>query len=100
MVCRVEAFRKVVQGLDETRRGEVSSMGFGGLLHLNVGTLPRHLCYWLMSRVDSWECCLYGGDNRPLYLKDVHVNCVLGIPVGKEEVPTDIGMEEEEKICQ
>ena len=36
VICRVDAFSKVIDGMDQTRKKAVQEMGFGSLLNLKV----------------------------------------------------------------
>ncbi|XP_056698281.1 uncharacterized protein [Spinacia oleracea] len=66
VICRTDAFSKIIAAFDESRRSCVRKMGFGGMLDLKISKLPRKLCYWLMSRLDGGNSYLVGGDGHVL----------------------------------
>ncbi|XP_021726469.1 uncharacterized protein LOC110693632 [Chenopodium quinoa] len=84
VICRVDAWSKMINELDETRVMAVKGMGFGGLLEIKLNFLPRQLCYWLMSRIVR-DALVIGDMEFPLC--PIQVNCVLGLPTGPLQVP-------------
>ncbi|KAL2894511.1 Protein MAINTENANCE OF MERISTEMS [Bienertia sinuspersici] len=65
-------------------------MGFGTLKFVKGHSLNKGLAYWLMSRVNPETGVLIGGDGREFPLSPIQVQCVLGIPRGKQVVPIEI----------
>ncbi|XP_021754834.1 uncharacterized protein LOC110720139 isoform X1 [Chenopodium quinoa] len=64
-------------------------MGFGGLLKIgSYLNLPKQLSYWLMTRIDPFNCTLTCRDGRVFRLSQNQVHWVLGIPNGGIPVPT------------
>ncbi|XP_021722779.1 uncharacterized protein LOC110690262 [Chenopodium quinoa] len=63
-------------------------MGFDGLLKIGEINLPRQLAYWLMTRIDPFNCALTSRDGRVFRLSQNQVHWVLGIPDGGLLVPT------------
>ncbi|KAL2924269.1 Protein MAINTENANCE OF MERISTEMS, partial [Bienertia sinuspersici] len=88
--CRVDQFGRIMEELDDQRLRVVEEMGFGNLKFLKGHSLNKRLAYWLMSRVNPETGVLIGGDGREFTLSPVQVQCVLGIPRGKQVVPMEI----------
>ncbi|XP_021740751.1 uncharacterized protein LOC110707037 isoform X1 [Chenopodium quinoa] len=86
--CRVESFGRICQKLDQQRKGWVCEMGFDGLLKIGEINLPRQLAYWLMTRIDPFNCTLTSREGRVFKLSQNQVHWVLGIPNGGLPVPT------------
>uniref|UniRef100_A0A803N0C0 Uncharacterized protein n=1 Tax=Chenopodium quinoa TaxID=63459 RepID=A0A803N0C0_CHEQI len=95
VVCRVDKFCYLVKKLDPKRRELVESMGFGGLLHLDMKNIPRQFYYWLMSRVFGDGTVVFG-DGSILPLGPNQVRSILGIPMGRKEVPLVLGDDEDD----
>ncbi|XP_056690938.1 uncharacterized protein [Spinacia oleracea] len=79
VICRTDAFSKIIAGFDDSRRACVQKMGFGGLLELKISKLPRQLCYWLMTRLDGVNSYLVGGDGHVLPITPGHWEDVFGL---------------------
>ncbi|KAL2924366.1 Protein MAINTENANCE OF MERISTEMS [Bienertia sinuspersici] len=88
--CRVDQFGRIMEELDDQRLRVVEEMGFGNLKFVKGHSLNKRLAYWLMSRVNPETGVLIGGDGREFTLSPVQVQCVLGIPRGKQVVPMEI----------
>ncbi|XP_021723293.1 uncharacterized protein LOC110690724 isoform X2 [Chenopodium quinoa] len=87
--CRIESFGIICNSFDDRRKRWVREMGFGGLLEIGGNmNLPRQLAYWLMTRVDPFNCTLTAQDGRVYRLSQNQVHWVLGIPNGGLPVPT------------
>ncbi|XP_021769661.1 uncharacterized protein LOC110733893 [Chenopodium quinoa] len=95
VVCRVEKFCVLLKKFDRMRRELVNSMGFGGLLNLDMKNIPRQLFYWLMSKVFADETMIFG-DGAILPLGPNQVRSILGTPMGTKEVPLVLGDDEED----
>ncbi|XP_056690626.1 protein bfr2-like [Spinacia oleracea] len=94
VICRTDAFSKIIAAFDESRRSCVRKMGFGGMLDLKISKLPRQLCYWLMSRLDGGNSYLVGGDGHVLPITASHWEYVIGfqnsglpVPVKESDLP-------------
>ena len=87
IVCRVEAFGRVVEHFDDRRRRWVVEMGFGGLLHMVGLSLQRTLCYWLMTRVDPIKETILLNDGHEYSLQPSQLRWVLGLPLGPRVIP-------------
>ncbi|XP_056689511.1 uncharacterized protein [Spinacia oleracea] len=94
VICRTDAFSKIIAAFDESRRSCVRKMGFGGMLDLKISKLPRQLCYWLMSRLDGGNSYLVGGDGHVLPITASHWEYVFGfqnsglpVPVKESDLP-------------
>lgn len=85
--CRVQSFGLIVDKFDERKVRWVKQMGFGGLLYLSGKTLPRGLCYWLMSKVDPVNGVFMGSHSCQYQLGRSQVSWVFGIPHGSRVVP-------------
>ena len=86
--CRVEAFGRVISEFNDVRKKWVVEIGFGGLLNIVGLTLPRTLCYWLMTRLDPCKGSIRLSDGREYLLTPNHVRWVLGIPNGEKRSPS------------
>uniref|UniRef100_A0A803NDK3 Uncharacterized protein n=1 Tax=Chenopodium quinoa TaxID=63459 RepID=A0A803NDK3_CHEQI len=75
--CRIELFGRISNSFDERHKRWVREMGFGGLLKLGDMNLPRHLAYWLMTRVDPFNCTLTAQDGRVYRLSQNQVNRIM-----------------------
>lgn len=62
--------------------------------------LPRRLCYWLMSRVDTEGLLLVGVDGREHRLEASQVRDVMGIPMDRYEVPKMIVEEDHNMVTE
>ncbi|XP_056698326.1 uncharacterized protein [Spinacia oleracea] len=94
VICRTDAFSKIIAAFNESRRSCVRKMGFGGILDLKISKLPRQLCYWLMSRLDGGNSYLVGGDGHVLPITASHWEYVFGfqnsglpVPVKESDLP-------------
>ncbi|XP_021733693.1 uncharacterized protein LOC110700456 [Chenopodium quinoa] len=72
-------------------------MGFQGLLEIDMKNIPRQFCYWLMTRVLPDGTMVFG-QSEVLPLGPAQVRSVLGLPMGAEKVPFDVGEDDEEKV--
>ncbi|KAL2941154.1 Protein MAINTENANCE OF MERISTEMS [Bienertia sinuspersici] len=91
--CRVEQFARIMEELDEPRLRVVEEMDFGTLKFVKGHSLNKGLAYWLVSRVNPETGVLIGGDRQEFPLSPVQVQCVLGIPRGKQVVPIEVDPE-------
>ncbi|XP_056698300.1 uncharacterized protein [Spinacia oleracea] len=87
VICRTDAFSKIIAGLDDSRRDCVREMGFGGLLDLKISKLPRQLCYWLMTRFDGVNSYLVAGDGNVMPISPSHWQYVFGLKNSGLSVP-------------
>lgn len=85
--CRIKSFGEIVETFKERKQKWVKDMGFHGLLYLQGKTLPRGLCYWLLSKVDPIKRVFMGSPNCEYELDKSQVSWVFGIPHGPESVP-------------
>ncbi|XP_021734964.1 uncharacterized protein LOC110701658 [Chenopodium quinoa] len=93
---RLESFGRLCQKLDDQRKRWVGEMGFTGLLKIGVDmNLPRQLAYWLMTRIDPFNCTLTSRDGRVFPLSQNQVHWVLSIPNGGLPVPTNCSLDNE-----
>ncbi|KNA09011.1 hypothetical protein SOVF_157570, partial [Spinacia oleracea] len=81
-------FSKLLSLLDESRRDLVRKMGFGALLTLKLHNLSPEFAYWLVTRVDGAKGVFYGGGDMEFSLDPIQFNCVLGLPMGTQPVPS------------
>ncbi|XP_021722345.1 uncharacterized protein LOC110689827 [Chenopodium quinoa] len=90
VICRVDMFYlRVIKSLDKSRKEEVKLMGFGGLLELKLNYLPRQLCYWIMSRIQSCGSIEFG-DEQVMMLAPIQLQCILGLPMEEKVVPLKV----------
>ncbi|XP_056694625.1 uncharacterized protein [Spinacia oleracea] len=85
---RIEVFSKLVSLLDDSRRDLVRKMGFGALLTVKLRNLSPEFAYWLVTRVDGANGVFYGGGDMEFSLDPIQFNCVLGLPMGTQPVPS------------
>ncbi|KNA04038.1 hypothetical protein SOVF_203420, partial [Spinacia oleracea] len=85
---RIEVFSKLMSLLDDSRRDLVRKMGFGALLTVKLRNLSPEFAYWLVTRVDGANGVFYGGGDMEFSLDPIQFNCVLGLPMGTQPVPS------------
>uniref|UniRef100_A0A803N0W7 Uncharacterized protein n=1 Tax=Chenopodium quinoa TaxID=63459 RepID=A0A803N0W7_CHEQI len=85
--CDMETLGRVVTSFDSTKRRIVFEMGFRNLLYVTRKRLPRHLSYWIATRVDVKNKTLLAVDGKQIQLNVVQVCWVLGLPKGKKPLP-------------
>lgn len=73
---------------------------FSNILEMGMTQLPRRLCYWLMSRVDTEGLLLVGVDGREHRLEASQVRDVMGIPMDIYEVPKMIVEEDHNMVTE
>nr|XP_021842431.1 uncharacterized protein LOC110782573 [Spinacia oleracea] len=93
IVCRVEAFVKVLSKLDNSRKEEVMKMGFGGLLEFKMRWVDRKFCYWLLTRLGD-DGDVEFGDGHVFKFKPLDFSHIFGLPFGGKKVPGEVDYED------
>jgi hypothetical protein len=79
---------EILKELDEDQKIYLKDIGFGGILHLDCGPVPRSFVQWLGDHVDvKKEEMIF--NNRSIELSDQSFGHVLGIPTSGIPVPSD-----------
>lgn len=85
--CRVQSFGRIMETLSEQKTKWVKELGMGSLFFLRGKTLPRGLCYWLMTKVDPINRVFVAAPGCEYQLGKAQVSWVLGIPSGPRVLP-------------
>jgi hypothetical protein len=98
--CSPKAVYLVVSKFSEFKKECVREIGFGGILHVPCITkVNLKLSAWLLSKLDADESSLVFSDSRRLYVHEMDVGKVFGIPCGDLDVgSTEISAEQLEFI--
>uniref|UniRef100_A0A803LVX9 Uncharacterized protein n=1 Tax=Chenopodium quinoa TaxID=63459 RepID=A0A803LVX9_CHEQI len=88
--CAIETLGRVVVTFNKTKRGTVTKIGFGKLLYASEKSLPRHLSYWISTRLDVKNKMLVAVDGQQIRLNAIQVHWVLGLPKGNKALPIKV----------
>ncbi|KAL4579529.1 hypothetical protein LXL04_015679 [Taraxacum kok-saghyz] len=74
-----------VSDLNDTQKACLSSIGFGSVLKLKIGTFSKSLGFWVVDNYnpDTNSICFY---NKTIKVTKERVNEIYGIPMGDEEM--------------
>jgi hypothetical protein len=98
--CSPKSVYLVVSKFSEFKKQCVREIGFGGILHVPCITkVNLKLPAWLLSKLDAEESSLVFSDSRRLYVHEMDVGKVFGIPCGDLDVGcTEVSAEQSEFI--